>query len=42
MTEAVLRYLVCPPDAMAGQLGQLISMTAQQTIRPGIIPFGKP
>lgn len=42
MTEAVLRYLVCPPDVMAGQLGQLVSMTTLQTIRLGIIPFGKP
>ncbi|MBM7785539.1 helix-turn-helix domain-containing protein [Tenggerimyces flavus] len=42
MTEAVLRYLVCPPDAMAGQLGQLVSMTTLQTIRLGVIPFGKP
>ncbi|MEQ7125272.1 helix-turn-helix transcriptional regulator [Actinopolymorpha sp. B11F2] len=40
MTEAVLRYLVCPADVMAGQLGQLISMTTVQTIRLGVVPFG--
>jgi transcriptional regulator with XRE-family HTH domain len=39
MTEAVLRYQVCPPDVMAGQLGHLISMTTLPTIRVGIIPF---
>jgi transcriptional regulator with XRE-family HTH domain len=39
MTEAVLRYQLCPPDVMAGQLGHLISMTTLPTIRVGIIPF---
>jgi len=39
ITEAVLRHLVCPPDVMAGQLGQLISLTTLPTVRLGIIPF---
>lgn len=39
MTEAVLRYQVCPPDVMTGQLGHLIEMTTVPTIRVGIIPF---
>lgn len=39
MTEAVLRYQLCPPDVMAGQLGHLISMTTLPTIRVGVIPF---
>jgi transcriptional regulator with XRE-family HTH domain len=39
LTEAVLRYQVCPPDVMAGQLGHLISMTTLPTIRVGVIPF---
>lgn len=42
MTEAVLRYQVCPPDVMTGQIGHLISMTTLPTIRVGIIPFGVP
>lgn len=42
MTEAVLRYLVCPPDVMTAQLGHLISMTTLPTIRIGIIPFDAP
>jgi len=42
MTEAVLRYQVCPPDVMAGQLGHLISMTTLPTIRVGVIPFSTP
>lgn len=42
MTEAVLRYQVCPPKVMAGQLGQLISATTLPTVRVGIIPFDAP
>jgi transcriptional regulator with XRE-family HTH domain len=42
MTEAVLRYQVCPPDVMTGQIGHLISMTTLPTIRVGIIPFDAP
>ncbi|WP_337906103.1 helix-turn-helix transcriptional regulator [Kribbella solani] len=42
MTEAVLRYQVCPPDVMTGQIGHLISMTTLPTIRVGVIPFGAP
>ncbi|MFK4089863.1 helix-turn-helix domain-containing protein [Kribbella sp. NPDC020789] len=42
LTEAVLRYQLCPPDVMAGQIGHLISMTTLPTIRVGIVPFGVP
>jgi len=42
MTEAVLKYHVCPPDVMTGQIGHLISMTTVPAIRVGIIPFGVP
>lgn len=42
VTEAVLHYLVCPPDVMAGQLGHLVSLTTLPTIRLGIIPFNAP
>jgi len=42
MTEAVLHYLVCPPDVMSGQLGHLVSLTTLPTIRVGIIPFEAP
>lgn len=40
MTEAVLRYTVCPVEVMEGQLGQLVSLTTLQTVRLGVIPFG--
>ncbi|MFK4084482.1 helix-turn-helix domain-containing protein [Kribbella sp. NPDC020789] len=39
MTEAVVRYQVCPPDVMAGQIGHLITMTTLPAIRVGIVPF---
>jgi transcriptional regulator with XRE-family HTH domain len=42
MTEAVLRYQVCPPDVMTAQVGHLISMTTLPSIRVGIIPFEAP
>jgi transcriptional regulator with XRE-family HTH domain len=42
VTEAALRYTLCPPDVMAGQLGQLIAATSLQTIQFGVIPFSTP
>jgi transcriptional regulator with XRE-family HTH domain len=39
ITEAVLRYRLCPPDALAGQLDRLVSLTTLTTIKFGVIPF---
>jgi transcriptional regulator with XRE-family HTH domain len=39
ITEAVLRYLPCPPEVMAGQLDRLVSLSTLTTIRFGVIPF---
>ena len=39
VTEAVLRYLLCPPEVMAGQLDRLVSLSTLTTIRFGVIPF---
>jgi transcriptional regulator with XRE-family HTH domain len=42
ITEAVLRYQVCPPDVLAEQLDRLVSATMVGTLRFGIIPFDQP
>lgn len=39
LTEAALRYRLCPPDVMLSQLGHLISLTALANVRLGIIGF---
>lgn len=39
ITEAVLRYRLCPPDVLAGQLDRLVSLSTLTTIRFGVIPF---
>lgn len=39
ITEAVLRYRLCPPDVLAGQLDRLVSLTTLTTIKLGVIPF---
>lgn len=39
LTEAALRYRLCPPDVMLSQLGHLISITALPNVRFGIIAF---
>ncbi len=39
ITEAVLRYRLCPPEALAGQLDRLVSLTTLTTIKFGVIPF---
>jgi transcriptional regulator with XRE-family HTH domain len=39
ITEAVLRYRLCPPDALGGQLDRLVSLTTLTTIKFGVIPF---
>ena len=37
--EAVLRYQVGTAEAMAGQLGHLLSVTSMPTVSIGVIPF---
>jgi hypothetical protein len=39
ITEAVLRYRLCPPEVLAGQLDRLVSLSTLSTIRFGVIPF---
>jgi len=39
VTEAVLRYRLCPPDVLAGQLDRLVSLSTLKTIHFGVIPF---
>ena len=39
VTEAALRYRLCPADVMAGQLDRLVSASTLKTIRFGVIPF---
>ncbi|WP_283137232.1 helix-turn-helix domain-containing protein [Rhizohabitans arisaemae] len=40
MTEAALRYRLCPVEVMFGQLDRLIALCAMSTIRVGIVGFG--
>ncbi|WP_328916036.1 MULTISPECIES: helix-turn-helix domain-containing protein [unclassified Streptomyces] len=39
LTEAALRYRLCPPEIMLGQLDRLISFSALPNVRLGIIGF---
>ncbi|WAE75975.1 helix-turn-helix transcriptional regulator [Streptomonospora nanhaiensis] len=39
ITEAALRYRLCPPEAMLAQLDRLVSMSALPNVRLGIIGF---
>ena len=39
VTEAALRYRLCPAEVMAGQLDRLVSVSTLKTIRFGVIPF---
>ncbi|TDD10456.1 helix-turn-helix domain-containing protein [Nonomuraea diastatica] len=40
LTEAALRYRLCPVDVMAGQLDRLVALCSMSTIHVGIIGFG--
>lgn len=40
ITEAALRFLLCPQDVMLAQLDRLLSVTGLAHITFGIIPFG--
>lgn len=42
ITEAVLLYNLCPPEAMLGQIDRLRDATRLPNIRLGIIPFDQP
>jgi len=39
LTEAALRYRLCPPEVMLGQLDRLVSLTAMPNVKLGIIGF---
>ncbi|TCP43850.1 helix-turn-helix protein [Tamaricihabitans halophyticus] len=39
LTEAVLRYRLCSPEVMLGQLDRLLAMTSLPNVKLGIIPF---
>jgi transcriptional regulator with XRE-family HTH domain len=39
LTEAALRYRLCPPEIMLGQLDRLVSLSALPNVRLGIIGF---
>src|SRR5260221_6674966 len=39
ITEAVLRYRLCPHDVLAGPLDRLVSLTTLTTIKFGVVPF---
>lgn len=39
ITEAVLRYRLCPSEVLAGQLDRLVSLSTLTTIKFGVIPF---
>jgi transcriptional regulator with XRE-family HTH domain len=39
LTEAALRYRLCPPEVMLGQLDRLVSLSALPNVRLGIIGF---
>jgi transcriptional regulator with XRE-family HTH domain len=39
ITEAALRYRLCPVEAMLAQLDRLVALSALRNVRLGIIPF---
>jgi transcriptional regulator with XRE-family HTH domain len=39
VTEAALRYRLCPVDVLAGQLDRLINLSTMARVRCGVIPF---
>jgi transcriptional regulator with XRE-family HTH domain len=39
LTEATLRYRLCPPEVMLGQLDRLVSFSALPNVRLGIVGF---
>jgi hypothetical protein len=39
LTEAALRYRLCPPEVMLGQLDRLVSLSALPNVKLGVIGF---
>lgn len=39
LTEAVLRYRLCPVEVMLAQLDRLVALSAMRNVRLGVIPF---
>jgi transcriptional regulator with XRE-family HTH domain len=42
LTEAVLRYRLCPVEVMLAQLDRLVALSAMRNVRLGVIPFETP
>lgn len=42
LTEAALRFRLCPPDVMLGQLDRLVTLSALPNVRLGVIGFRTP
>lgn len=42
ITEAALRYHLCPPEVMLGQLDRLITLSSLPAVQLGIIAFDTP
>jgi transcriptional regulator with XRE-family HTH domain len=42
LTEAALRYRLCPPEVMLGQLDRLISLSGLPNVKFGIVGFATP
>jgi transcriptional regulator with XRE-family HTH domain len=42
LTEATLRYSLCPTEVMLGQLDRLIALAALPTVQLGVLGFGTP
>jgi transcriptional regulator with XRE-family HTH domain len=40
MTEAALRYLVCPPTTLRGQLDRLLAVAGLETVELAVLGFG--
>lgn len=38
----VLRWLICPPDVMRGQLDRLKAVVVVPNVRIGVLPMGRP
>lgn len=42
LAEPVLRWGLCPPDVMVGQLDRLLTLSALANVRLGILPLDRP
>ena len=41
MTEAALRYLLCPPEVLRGQLDRLLAIAGMPNVELAVLPFSK-